>query len=128
MAQRTKQVAARGYSFGARVDARLGSRAPGEVKPIVQATLRATNPEGFLKAVKQSLTGFHSPDHAAKFTMPMLLIEGSEDKVNPFDKNGAIFIKAVPAAKVERLEGYGHLTEVETPETVNKLIRAFFGG
>ena len=60
--------------------------------------------------------------------MPILLIERSADKVNLFDKNGAIFIKAVPAAKGEPLEGYGHLTEVETPETVNKLIRAFFGG
>lgn len=127
LAARAGQIASGGFGFGTRVDALLGSRCPPAVKPIVQTTLRATNPAGFMQAVRQSLLGFHSPDHAASFALPVLLLQGSEDRVSPFESNGALFVRAVPHSKVEVLEGYGHLPEVEAPDTVNALLRRFFG-
>ncbi len=128
IATREAQIAKGGFAFGARVAALLGSKAPPETAAIVQQTLRATNPRGFMHGVKLGLTDFYSPDVADRFKFPVLMIEGSEDRINPTERNAAILIKALPQGRLEILQGYGHLTEVEAPETVNRLLREFFGG
>ncbi len=126
IAAREAQIGKGGFSFGARVAALLGSKAPPETAAIVQTTLRATNPHGFMQAVKLSLSDFYGPDVAGKFTFPVLLIQGSEDKINPLEKNAAILITALPQGRLEVLEGYGHLPEVEAPDLVNRMLRQFF--
>nr|WP_291560276.1 hypothetical protein [Bradyrhizobium sp.] len=57
----------------------------------------------------------------------MLLISGREDRVNPIDDNAAVLVKALPQGKLEVLDGAGHLPEVELPDTVNRMLRDFFG-
>ena len=126
IATREAQIAKGGFAFGARVAALLGSKAPPETAAIVQHTLRATNPRGFMQAVGLGLSDFYGPDVADKFTFPVLLIQGSEDKINPLEKNAAILIKALPQGRLEVLEGYGHLPEVEAPDLVNRMLRQFF--
>ena len=126
VATREAQIAAGGFAFGARVAALLGSKAPPETMAIVQHTLRGTNPRGFMQAVKLSLSDFYAPDFADKFTFPVLLIQGSEDKVNPLEKNAAILAKVLPQGRLEVLEGYGHLPEVEAPDLVNPMLSRFF--
>jgi pimeloyl-ACP methyl ester carboxylesterase len=54
------------------------------------------------------------------------MISGSEDRVNPIEKNAAILAKAMPKAKLEIIEGVGHLPEVEVPDKINAMLRAFF--
>jgi pimeloyl-ACP methyl ester carboxylesterase len=128
IATREAQIAQGGFAFGARVAALLGSSAPPETAAIVQHTLRATNPRGFMQAIKFILGDFYGPDVADKFTFPVLLIQGSEDKINPLEKNAAILIEALPQGRLEVLEGYGHLPEVEAPDLVNGMLKQFFGG
>ena len=126
VATREAQIAKGGFAFGARVAALLGSKAPPETAALVRHTLHATNPRGFMQAIKLSLGDFYGPDVADKFTFPVLLIQGSEDKINPLEKNAAILIKALPQGRIEVLEGYGHLPEVEAPDLVNRMLRQFF--
>lgn len=127
MATREAQIAKGGYSFGARVAALLGSKSPPGTAEIVQHTLRATNPRGFLHAVKLGLDTSYSPSVVGKKALfPVLLIQGSEDKVNPLERNAAILIKELPQGRLEILDGYGHLPEVEAPEIVNTLLNKFF--
>ena len=126
VATREAQIGKGGFAFGARVAALLGSKAPPETAAIVQHTLRATNPRGFMQAVKLSLGDFYGPDVAGNFTFPVLLIQGDEDKVNPLEKNAAVLIKALPQGRIEVLDGYGHLPEVEAPDVVNGMLRQFF--
>jgi pimeloyl-ACP methyl ester carboxylesterase len=127
IATREAQIAKGGYGFGARVAALLGSKAPPETAPIVQHTLRATNPRGFMHGVKLGLdTSYGAEEVGPKLTMPVLLIQGSEDKVNPLDRNAAILIKHLPQGRLEVRDGYGHLPEVEAPEIVNGMLKAFF--
>lgn len=115
------------YGYSSRVSVLLGSKAPPETAPLVQEVLRATNPRGYMHGVKLGLVDGYSPDEAAeKLTMPVLLISGREDRVNPIDKNALILVKALKNGKLEILEGFGHLPEVETPDTVNKMLRDFF--
>jgi pimeloyl-ACP methyl ester carboxylesterase len=126
IATREAQIAKGGFAFGARVSALIGSKAPPETAAIVQHTLRATSSRGFMHGVKLALADFYGPDVAERFTFPVLLIQGSEDKVNPLDKNAAILIKALPQGRLEVLDGYGHLPEVEAPDIVNQMLKQFF--
>jgi alkylation response protein AidB-like acyl-CoA dehydrogenase len=63
---------------------------------------------------------------APKLAMPVLMIQGSEDRVNPTDKNAAVLVKVLPQARLEIVDGAGHLPEVEAPDAVNRMLREFF--
>ena len=127
VATREAQIAKGGYGFGARVDALLAKGASAQTRAMVADVLRATNPRGFMHGVKLGLADGYDPETvAAKVTVPVLMISGTEDRVNPIDKNAAVLAKAMPKARLEILEGAGHLPEVEVPEKVNGLLRAFF--
>lgn len=63
---------------------------------------------------------------ADRLTMPLLLIHGREDRITPLDTGAVPLQKAVPGARLEILEGYGHLPEFENPEAVNALLADFF--
>jgi pimeloyl-ACP methyl ester carboxylesterase len=122
---RERQVSKGGYGFGGRVDDLVGPNASPEARESIEKALRAVNPPGFLKAVYAGFS-FYSLEHADRFKLPHLLIQGAADKVTPTDRFAGAFVKAVPTARMEVLEGVGHLPEVEVPEKVNALIREFF--
>jgi pimeloyl-ACP methyl ester carboxylesterase len=127
IATREAQIAKGGYGFGARVNALVGPGASSETIALVQDVVRATNPRGFMHGVKLGLADGYSPEEVApSLTFQVLLISGSADKVNPIDKNAALLIKVLKRGRLEVLDGYGHLPEVETPETVNKMLCTFF--
>lgn len=128
IATREAQIAKGGYGFGARVSALLGPSASPELTAEVQRVVRATQPRGFMHGVKLGLVNGYSPEEVApKVTMPVLMIQGTADKVNPADKNADILIKVLKNGRLERLENIGHLPEVEAPDAVNKMLRNFFG-
>ncbi|MBN9083691.1 MAG: hypothetical protein BGP04_15780 [Rhizobiales bacterium 62-17] len=127
IATRENQIAKGGYGFGARVSALVGPNASPELIAEVQRVVRATRPQGFMHGVKLGLVNGYSPSEvAAKAQMPVLLIQGTEDKVNPGKDNADILIKVLKNGRIEKLDGIGHLPEVEVPDAVNKLLRDFF--
>ena len=128
IATREGQIAKGFYGFGARVDALLGPNASPDLKAEVQRTLRATMPRGFMHGVKLGMVNGYSPaESGAKLVMPVLLIQGRVDKVNPGDKNAELLIKELKNGKLQWLENIGHLPEVEVPDQVNTMLRDFFG-
>jgi pimeloyl-ACP methyl ester carboxylesterase len=127
IATREGQIAKGGYGFGARVNALLGKNASEQTINLARDVVRATSPRGFMHGVKLGMVDGYDPETvAAKVTAPVLMISGSEDRVNPIDKNAAILAKAMPKAKLEIIEGVGHLPEVEVPDKINAMLRAFF--
>jgi pimeloyl-ACP methyl ester carboxylesterase len=127
VATREGQIAKGGYGFGARVNALLGKNASEQTIDLVRDVVRATNPRGFMHGVKLGMVDGYDPETvAAKVTAPVLMISGSEDRVNPIDKNAALLAKAMPKARLEIIEGIGHLPEVEAPDKINAMLRAFF--
>jgi pimeloyl-ACP methyl ester carboxylesterase len=114
------------YAFAERVAALLGSVATPEAVALVQHTLRATNLAGFMQAVR-FLTDSDKPPIGAGLTMPLLLIQGDEDRVRPAAENAELLAKAVPSARLVMLPGCGHLPEVEVPVQVNELIEQHLG-
>jgi pimeloyl-ACP methyl ester carboxylesterase len=126
IAAREAQVAGGGYGFGARATALVGPDASEQTIAIIQHVLRATNPDGFMRAVRFLTSHTYTPDFAARLTMPILLIQGEADAVTPLESNAAVLLQAVPHARMMVLPGTGHLPEVERWETVNDLVRNFF--
>jgi pimeloyl-ACP methyl ester carboxylesterase len=127
IATREAQIAKGGYSFGARVSVLVGSKASQETIAEVSHVVRATNPRGFMHGVKLGLADGYSPEEVApKLAMPVLMIQGSEDRVNPTDRNAALLVKLLPQARLEIIDGAGHLPEVESPDAVNRMLREFF--
>ena len=124
LAARAAQVASGGYGFGERARALLGSHTPGEIFVLVQHVLRATNPNGFMQAAR-ALTGGGAA-LGTGLTMPLLLIQGAEDRVTPAATNAERLAAVVPQARLITVEDCGHLPEIEMPERVNGIVRAFF--
>jgi pimeloyl-ACP methyl ester carboxylesterase len=71
------------------------------------------------------IAGGDMPPLGSGLTMPLLLIQGGEDRVTPGAANADMLVAAVPQARLVMLEGCGHLPEVEEPERVNALVRDF---
>jgi pimeloyl-ACP methyl ester carboxylesterase len=125
IAARQAQVAEGGYGFGARAKALVGPDTSAETIDLIQHVLRATNPDGFMRAARFLASNTYTPDFAARLTMPMLLIQGEADVVTPLDSNAAVLARTLPHARMEVLPRTGHLPEVERWETVNGLVRNF---
>lgn len=128
LATREAQIAKGGYAFGMRVNALLAAGASPQTIELVRNVVRATNPRGFMHGVKLGLVDGYSPEAVGpKLNFPVLLVSGREDRVNPVDANAAVLLKALPQGRLEILDGAGHLPEVELPDTLNRMLRDFFG-
>ena len=123
-AGRAEMIARGSYRFAERAAALLGSGASAETRALVEHTLRATNRDGFLQAARFIAAGTMPPPGAG-MTMPLLLIQGAEDRVTPADANATLLAAAVPKATLVTLDGCGHLPEVEEPVRVNAMVREF---
>jgi pimeloyl-ACP methyl ester carboxylesterase len=87
--------------------------------------LRATNPAGFLQAVRFNLSNTYTPDFAGRLVVPVLLIQGQQDRITPVEDNAAVLHAALPNSRLVMLEGIGHLPEVEAWRRVNELVGGF---
>jgi len=119
---RARMIERGGYSFGDRA-ALLGSAATADTLVLVQQTLRATNPAGFMQAAR-FIAETEMPLLAAGLTMPVLMIQGEEDRVTPAATNAEPLAASLPHARLVMLACCGHLPEVEFPSRVNDLITA----
>jgi pimeloyl-ACP methyl ester carboxylesterase len=118
---RARMIEHGGYGFGDRAAALLGSGATADTLALVQQTLRATNPAGFMQAAR-FIAEAAMPPLAAGLTMPLLMVQGEEDRVAPAATNAELLAAALPDAHLVMLAGCGHLPEVELPSRVNDLI------
>ena len=91
-------------------------------------SLRATNVQGLLRAVRFRSSNLYTPDLAPAMTMPVLLLQGEADQVNPGEKNAYVLIEHLPNGRLVNLPGLGHLPEIEDGVRINALLREFFGG
>ncbi|GGB70896.1 alpha/beta fold hydrolase [Knoellia flava] len=57
--------------------------------------------------------------------VPTLLVWGEADARSPVDLVARQFAEAIPGAELAVVEGAGHMSNLEQPERVNEVIRAF---
>jgi pimeloyl-ACP methyl ester carboxylesterase len=72
--------------------------------------LRATNPAGFMQAAR-FIAEAEMPPLAAGLTMPVLMIQGDEDRVARAATNAELLAAALPHARLVMLAGCGHLPQ-----------------
>jgi pimeloyl-ACP methyl ester carboxylesterase len=126
LAARAKMIECGAYALGERAQALLGSSASTDTLALVRQTVRATNPSGFMQAAR-FVASDDMPPRGSGLTMPVLMIQGDEDRVTPAEPNAARLAAAVPGARIVMLPGIGHLPEVEAPKVVNELVAQHLG-
>lgn len=116
------------YQYGdAGVDAMVGASASADVREALVEMARGIQPEGLRQATAFRLSDFFSPDHAQALTMPVLMLQGSEDRVNPRQDNCDLLLPRLPHGRLEILPEVGHLPEVEAPALYARWVSAFLG-
>ncbi len=127
MLVRARSIENGSYAYGSGELSQLfGPRVSQHKVELMRGVMRATNPAGLLAAVRFRSGNFCTLDLAPAMSMPVLLIQGGEDRVNRAEDNADQLIRVLPRGRMERLEGLGHLPELEDPDTVNRLLREFF--
>ena len=70
----------------------------------------------------QAIGGHNALDRLATITAPTLVVHGTDDQMLPV-ANGKLIAQTIPGAKLEILDGVGHLFWVEQPERSAQLVR-----
>jgi pimeloyl-ACP methyl ester carboxylesterase len=90
-----------------------------EVLPV--AAQQPISPQAFVALLVQILAR-PKPNYGAYSKTPVRIIHGDMDRVSPWEENGAVLVKAIPHAKVERLPGVGHWPQFEARERFLELV------
>lgn len=123
---RARRIRLGSYQYGdAGVDNLVGPHASPALRAMLVEVARGTQAAGLLRAVSFRLSGFYTPDFAAALTMPVLLVQGSEDQTNPRQENADLLLPQLPNGRLVELPGIGHLPEAEAPDAFNTLVRDF---
>ena len=77
---------------------------------------------GMIIAQLQAITAHDTSARLAEIRAPTLVIHGTDDQMLPVG-NGEIVAGLIPAARLELLEGVGHLFFWEQPERAAQLVR-----
>ena len=125
---RARRIRLGSYQYGdAGVDNLVGPQATAALRAMLVEVARGTQAAGLLRAVSFRLSSFFTPDLASAMTMPVLLVQGSEDRVNPRQENADLLLPQLPKGRLVELPGIGHLPEVEAPNAFNQLLLDFVG-
>jgi len=123
---RKKSVETGGYTYGSgRVSAIVGKNTSEEKLTLLRGVLRATNPRPFMQVIYMVLNTDSRPI-ASKLTMPVLLVQGTEDQAAVAKDHSYVLKPLLPNGKLLELSGVGHLPEFEVPDVFNKAVLEFF--
>lgn len=103
----------------------VAEQTPQAVREMLIEMTRGTNRDGLLRAAAFRLSSFYSPDAAAAMTMPVMMVQGQEDKTNPQQENADVLLPHLPNGRLHVLPGVAHLPEVEVPDVFHTLLEAF---
>ena len=70
----------------------------------------------------QAISGHDTSARLEEISVPTLVIHGTEDQMLDV-ANGEAIARAIPGARLERLEGVGHMFWIEQPERSAELVR-----
>lgn len=123
---RARRIRLGSFQYGdAGVDNLVGSQASPELRAMLVEVMRGTQAAGLLRAVSFRLSHFYTPDLASALTMPVLMVQGSEDQVNPRQENADLLLPHLRNGRLVEMPGIGHLPEVEAPSAFNQMLLDF---
>jgi pimeloyl-ACP methyl ester carboxylesterase len=98
-----------------------------EVVERVRALMLATTPEGAAAALRAMAVRRDQRDLLPSILVPTLVIVGAEDSVTPPEDAEAMCAK-IDGSRLVRIDGAGHMSNVERPEEFNRALAEFIGG
>lgn len=95
---------------------------------LISEGMKATNKRSFLQVTTHFNTAFgYSPKEVAeKVKIPILIIAGDKDLINPLTDHAKPLHEALKNSELIILNNIGHLPHLEEPKKVNDLIQSFF--
>jgi pimeloyl-ACP methyl ester carboxylesterase len=124
--RRIERIRLGAYQYAdAGVDHLVARSASAAARELATDLARGLHAAGVERAAAFRTGPFFSPDHADRLTMPVCIVQGEEDRVNPRASNADLLAAAVPHARFLELAGVGHLVDIEAPDQVNALLRQF---
>ncbi len=95
-----------------------------EVVRRVRAMIEANTARGVREAIVRMMNRPDSTSMLAGIACPTLVIASDEDQVTPADAARAM-ARAIPGAEFVLVEGAGHLSNLEQPESFNQIVTRF---
>lgn len=97
-------------------------------RPAVVAALRerilATSPRAIANALQGLAARADSRETLPTIAVPTLVLVGTEDVLTP-PPEAVTIAAAIPRARLDVIPGAGHLANLESPDAVNAVLRAF---
>lgn len=102
----------------------LAPEASAETRAEVERMIRAASPEGAAAASRGMALRLDSKDVLARFAGPALVVVGEKDVITPPERARAM-ADLIAGARLERVPGAGHLSNLENPEAFNRIAEDF---
>lgn len=110
---------------------KLFAKATFERKPEIVADIRNTIEKTHSDAIAAAQLGMAEREDVRpmlpSIAVPTLVVVGREDAISPVDEMRGI-AETIPGAKFEIIEGAGHMSPLEQPETFNRVLAEFVDG
>jgi len=110
----------------ARVDILLAQPADPAVRSDVVETMAGIDPAAY-RIGAEAVWLADQRDRAHDIRMPTLVLCGTEDRITPAALSREL-THLIPGSRYERIEGAGHLGNIERPDEFNTLVNAFIRG
>jgi pimeloyl-ACP methyl ester carboxylesterase len=102
------------------------SRRP-EVVAEVKRIASAQTPDGIIGALQALRDRPDAGPWLGAIRAPTLVVVGTDDQLTPVPTAEAL-AAAIPGARLEKIQGAGHLSNLERPDEFNAALRSFLGG
>jgi 3-oxoadipate enol-lactonase len=109
----------------ARVDVLLAQPAHPEVRREAVGTMSRIDAAAY-RIGAEAVWLADQRDRAQEIRVPTLVIVGDQDLVTPVDLSTEL-VRLVPAARMQLIQGAGHLTNLEKPDKFNRIVDRFLG-
>src|SRR5581483_4731793 len=102
-----------------------GRRRNGNLRALVDQMAAETGTAAFIREQEAIISRADSRPLLPAIRCPTLVVVGEEDRLTPPDLAREI-AQGIPAARLEIVERSGHLTSIEQPDAITKLLTGFF--
>jgi pimeloyl-ACP methyl ester carboxylesterase len=97
-----------------------------DLADVIRVLIGANRPEGIAAAIRAMRARPDSTEVLRQLGRPSLVLVGEDDALTP-PKEAEVLHQSIPGSRIERIPGAGHMSNLEAPETFNRLLAEWLG-